>query len=153
MKKSMVAILAVVLIMTLLCGQALASTGDITIKAAKAYSDPAMKKYVGTIPAYTALVVRSHDDYADVYVGGKIVYIDAATLLDRPVIGKYTAKLSKGTKVYQRATSSANAYTLKKSGTVQVCKVVGDWALVQTLNTRGLYAFVKISSLKSIAAF
>ena len=44
-------------------------------------------------------------------------------------------------------------YTLKKSGPVQICAVKGDWALVQTLGERGLYAFVKIDKLKNITRF
>ena len=38
----------------------------------------------------------------------------------------------------------------EKSGLVQICAVKGDWALVQTLGERGLYAFVKIEKLKNI---
>ena len=150
MKKTMIAILAVALILTMLCGQALAASGDITTKSVKAYADAAMTKYVGTIPAYTALVVRSHDTFADVYVNGKIVYISDSALLNKDASSKYVATLNKGTKVYQRATTSANDYTLQDSGTVKVCKVSGDWALVQSTGSKGLYAFVKVNKLTNI---
>lgn len=150
MKRIVLTVLAVSLILTMFCAQALASYGDITIKTANVYADSAMKQYVGKIPAYTALVVRSSDSYADVYINGSVYYIKSSALLDKSVASDYVAILSKGTKVYQRADSDANAYTLKKSGVVQICKVKGDWALVQTLGERGLYAFVKISKLKNI---
>ncbi len=150
MKKTMVAILAVAMILTMLCGQALAVSGDITTRNVKAYADAGMTKYVGTIPGATALFVRSYDSFADVYVAGKIVYINASALLHKNISTKYVATLEKGTKVYQRADTSAADYTLKKGGTVKVCKVSGDWALVQTTGKKGLYAFVKVGKLSNI---
>ncbi len=150
MKKLMITVLAVSLLLAMFCAQALASHGDITIKAAKLYNDSAMTEYVGTIPAYTALVVRSNDSYTDVYYNGNVFYTKGSNLLNKSRLGKYVATLSKGLKVYQRADSDANSYTLKKSGVVQICAVKGDWALVQTLGERGLYAFVKIEKLKNI---
>lgn len=152
MKKMLIALTAAVLALVLLCGTALAVSGDITTKDAKAYSDAAMTDYVGTIPAYTALVVRSYDNYADVYVGGKVCYISASALLRKDAPTSYSAVLKKGTKVYQRADSDAAHYTLKASGTVKVCKVKGDWALVQSAGEAGLYAFVKVKSLTNIEA-
>ena len=106
MKKTTVAIIAAVLMLTMLCGGALATSGDLTVANVKAYSDSAMTNYVGTIPAYTALVVGSYDTYADVKMGGKTLYIDASALLRTDSPAKYTATLNKGTKVYQRATTS-----------------------------------------------
>lgn len=150
MKKITITVLAVSLLLALFCAQALASRGDITIKATKLYYDSAMTEYVGTIPAYTALVVRANDSYTDVYYNGKVYYTKGSNLLNKSKLGKYAATLSKGTKVYQRADSSANSYVLKKSGVVQICAVKGDWALVQTLGERGLYAFIKIDKLKNI---
>lgn len=150
MKKITIIVLAVSLLLTMFCAQALASHGDITIKAAKLYSDSAMTEYVGTIPAYTALVVRANDSYTDVYYNGKVYYTKGSNLLNKSALGDYVATLGKGVKVYQRADSDANSYALKKSGLVQICKVKGDWALVQTLGERGLYAFVKIEKLKNI---
>ena len=150
MKKITIIVLAVSLLLAMFCAQALASHGDITIKAAKLYSDSAMTEYVGTIPAYTALVVRANDSYTDVYYNGKVYYTKGSNLLNKSALGDYVATLGKGVKVYQRANSDANSYALKKSGLVQICKVKGDWALVQTLGERGLYAFVKIEKLKNI---
>jgi len=150
MKKIIVTVLAVSLLLAMFCAQALASHGDITVKATKLYADSAMTEYVGTIPAYTALVVRANDSYTDVYYNGKVYYTKGSNLLNKSKVGDYVAALGKGTKVYQRADSDANSYTLKKSGAVQICAVKGDWALVQTLGERGLYAFVKIDKLKNI---
>ena len=150
MKRISITVLAVMLLLAIFCAQALASHGDLTIKATKLYKDSAMKEYVATIPAYTALVVRSNDSYTDVYYGGKVYYTKRSNLLNKSRLGKYLATLSKGTKVFQRADSDANSYKLKKSGLVQICAVKGDWALVQTLGERGLYAFVKIEKLKNI---
>ena len=150
MKKTIVTILAVALLVSLFCGTAMASFGDITIKPAKAYSNAAMTDYVGTIPAYTALVVRSSDKFADVYVNGEVYYIKPSALFGKTILGDYVAILNKGTKVYQRASTAANTYRLKKAGIVQICKVRGEWALVQTMGERGLYAFVKLDQLKKI---
>ena len=152
MKKMLIALAATTLILTMLCGQALAVSGDITTKSVKAYSDAAMTDYAGTIPAYTALVVRSYDDFADVYVNGKICYISASALLRKDAPTKYTAVLEKGTKVYQRATTDAKAYTVKEDGFVKVCAVKGNWALIQTTGTKGLYAFVKVDKLTNLQA-
>ena len=150
MKKTIITILEVALLLSMFCATAMASHGDITVKATKLYADSAMTMYVGTIPAYTALVVRSNDSYTDVYVNGQVFYTNGSTLLNVNKLGDYMATLSKGTTVYQRATTDANSYTLKKKGIVQICKVKGDWALVQTLGERGLYAFVQIDQLKDI---
>ena len=67
MKRIIMTTLTVALLLTMFCATAMASHGDLTMKAAKLYANPAMTEYVGTIPAYTALVVRSNDSYTDVY--------------------------------------------------------------------------------------
>ena len=150
MKRIIMTTLAVALVLTMFCATAMASHGDLTMKAAKLYADPAMTDYVGTIPAYTALVVRSNDSYTDVYINGKVYYVSDSALLNRNVLGDYVATLDRGASVYQRANTGANRYTLKSSCPVQICKVKGEWALIQTLSERGLYAFVKLEKLKNI---
>lgn len=150
MKKTLIAILAMALLLTLFCGSALAYTGDVTTSAAKAYADAEMTKYVGTIPVGTAVLVRSHDKYADIYLNGKVVYVNVADLLTGDISGDYNATLVKGTVVYQRATTAAKSYKLKTDGSVNVCAVSGDWALVRTTGSKTLYAFVKINKLSSI---
>ena len=150
MKKTLMAILAMALMLTLFCGSALAYTGDLTTSNALAYADAAMTTFVGVIPAGTSVLVRSYDSYADVYVNGKVVYIKTSDLLHAEISSDYEATLVKGTKVYQRASTSANSAKLKKSGKVKVCAVSGDWALVQSTGKKGVYGFVKISKLTDI---
>ena len=125
MKRIIMTTLAVALLLTMFCATAMASHGDLTMKAAKLYADPAMTDYVGTIPAYTALVVRSNDSYTDVYINGKVYYVSDTALLNRNVLGDYVATLDRGTTVYQRANTGASRYTLKKNCAVQICKVRG----------------------------
>ena len=150
MKKTIVAILAMALLLTLFCGVALAVTGDLTTVDTKAYSTPAMTEYVGTIPAGTAVLVRSYENYADVYVNGKVVYVNPSDLLHTKIESNYLATLVEGTKVYQQPKTAAKSAKVKKDGTVKVCAISGDWALVQTTGSKGLYAFVKIASLTDI---
>ena len=150
MKKTIVAILAMALLLTLCCGTALAYTGDLTATDTKCYTSPAMTEYVGTIPAGTSVLVRSYDAYADVYVNGKVVYVNAEDLLHTDIPSDYLATLAKGTRIYQQASTSAKAATLKKGHSVKVCAIKGDWALVQTTGSKGLYAFVKVSKLTDI---
>ncbi len=150
MKKTIVAILAMALLLTLIGGTALAYNGDLTTVDAKAYSTPAMTEYVGTIPAGTSVLVRSYENYADVYVNGKVVYIKASDLLHTKIQSDYVATLAKGAKVYQQPKATAKAAKVKKDGTVKVCAISGDWALVQTTGSKGLYGFVKIATLTDI---
>lgn len=150
MKKTFVAILAMALLLTLLGGTALAYSGDLTATDTKCYSNSTMTEYVGTIPAGTSVLVRSYDSYADIYVNGKVVYVSAGDLLHTDIPSDYVATLTKGTKVYQQPKSSSKAIKLKKEGTVKVCAVSGDWALVQTVAGKHIYGFVKVAKLTSI---
>lgn len=150
MKKTMIAVLAMALLLAIGCGSALAYTGDLTTSEAKVYSDNGMTNCVGTIPAGTSVLVRSYENYADVYYNGKIVYIKKSDLLHGDISGDYNATLLKGTKVYQRANTSSDSYKIKGAVTVNVCAVAGNWALVRTLNSKGIFAFVKINKLVDI---
>ena len=150
MKKTLVAVLATALLLTLFGTAALAYTGDVTTSNAKVYSTPAMTEYVGTIPAGTSVLVRAYEKYADVYYNGKVVYIETDDLLHTNLESDYIATLTKGTKIYQQAKSSAKSLKLKSSGTVKVCAISGDWALVQSTGAKRLYAFVKIADLTAI---
>lgn len=152
MKKTMMAVLAAVLMLALGCGSALAYSGDITTSNAKAYADPGMTQLLGAIPAGTSVLVRSYESYADVYYNGKVVYLAPSDLLNGDISGDYNATLPKGTKVFQRASSSARNRKLKKDVLVNVCAVSGDWALVRTTGDVTLYAFVKVGKLTNITA-
>ena len=150
MKKKIFAVVAMALVLTMLGAQALAVTGDLTIKAVKVYSDAEMKNCVGTLPAMTSLLVRSYDSFADIYIDGKICYIDSSSLLHKNIASDYVATLKKGTKVYQCANTSANVIKLNKKYNVKLCAVSGDWALVQTTGKKGMYGFVKVSKLTNL---
>ena len=150
MKKKIMAILAMALVLTMIGAQALAATGDLTVKSVKVYSDAEMKNCIGTLPAMTSLLVRSYDSFADIYIDGKICYIDASALLHKNIASDYYATLKKGTLVYQRATTSANTIKLTKKYSVKLCAVSGDWALVQTTGKKGMYGFVKVSKLTNL---
>lgn len=150
MKKIAVSIVAAVLLLTLVCGSALALTGDVTIKAAKAYSDPEFKTYIGTIPKYTAVMVRAYGTYADVVVNGVECYVKPSTLSQGKYVSKAlgTATLIKGAKVFQRPTASAKVSTNKKARKVYVYAVKNGFAMIRT--TKGVYGFVHTSDLNNL---
>ena len=154
MKKKMMLMLALALIVAMLCGTALAYSGDVTTKAVKAYADAEMKICIGTIPACTAVLVRSYDSYADINVNGTMCYISEAALLHNDSVRTdFVATLRKGTKVFQRPTEEARAATVKKDCGVSIIAVKGDWALVQAVSVTGAYAFVKTDKLVGIYDF
>ncbi len=150
MKKTFVAILSMALLLTLFCGSALAYTGDLTATATKCYADAAMTHYVGTVSAGTSVLVNSYHDSAEIYVNGKVVYVDASDLVHTDIPSDYLATIVKGTKIYQQASTSAKSYKVRKNYSVKVCAISGNWALVQTTGKKGLYAFVKVSKLADI---
>ena len=147
MKKTVLSIIAVALLLTLVCASALASTGDITIKAAKAYSDSGLTNYIGTIPKYTCLQVRAYGSYADVTVNGVRCYVDPATLTRGEKNNDYmgTATLQKGALIYQRPTYTARYTTAKKAAKVYVYAVKKGMALIRS--KKGSFGFVSLSSL------
>ena len=153
MKKIALSILAAVLLLTLVCGSAFAVTGDITVKAAKAYADPNFTKYVGTIPAKTSVLVRAYGSYADVLVNGVEVYVKPSTLTcgkkDYDYIGYATLKA--GSKVYQRPTIASKCSTTSSSTKVLVYAVSNGKALVRTAE-KGVFGFVSAKSLTDLKA-
>ncbi len=150
MKKLFAAVLAVALILSL-CASALAYTGDVTVKDVKAYSDKEGKEYVGTIPAYTTVLVSGTKyGVAQIYVKGKVLYVKASGLLNGRGKAEYGAGLKAGTRVYQRATTSATDFTLDSNTLVYVYTVENGWALVRTTN-KGIYGFVPTSKLIGVS--
>jgi len=153
MKKIALSILAAVLLLTLVCGSAFAVTGDITVKAAKAYADPNFTKYVGTIPAKTSVLVRAYGSYADVYVNGVEVYVKPSTLTcgkkDYDYIGYATLK--SGSKVYQRPTTASRYSTASSSTKVLVYAVSNGAALIRTTD-KGVFGFVNVKNLTDLKA-
>lgn len=148
MKKTALSVLAIVMLLSLVCGSALAATGDITIKAAKAYADTDMTLYMGTIPKNTSVLVHAYGDYAEINYNGVKCYVKPSTLTqgkkDYDYLG--TATLKKGSKVYQRSSSSSRCVTTKKARKVYVYKVSNGKALVRT-STSGIYGYVSANSL------
>ena len=145
MKKLFAAILAAALILSL-CASALAYSGDVTTKSLKAYDEK--KEAVGTVPAATAVLVDSvKNGVAKIIVKGKTaVYVDASGLLNGRGKAEYGAGLKAGTKVFQRASSSAESYALKGDAKVYVCSVESGWALIRTVN-KSFFGFVPTNKL------
>ena len=150
MTKKLMAVLALVLTLTMLCSAALAVSGDLIVKEASAYSDKELTKPIGKIAAGTSLVAEVKNGVGKVYYGGQICYVSSSDLLKKDASSDYQATLNKGTRVYQRASSKAASLKLKSSGTVKLCLVNGDWALVRTTGKLGLYAYVKLDSLMDV---
>ena len=154
MKKAAFSILAIVMLLTLVCGSALAATGDITVKKANAYADPDLKLYMGTIPKYTSVLVRAYGDYAEISYNGVKCYVKPSVLTrgakDYDYIG--TATLKKGAKVYQGTSSSSRCVTNKKNRKVYVYKVSDGKALVRTSKT-GIFGHVSTDSLTDMKAY
>lgn len=148
MKKIALSLLAVVLMLTLVCGTALAVTGDITVKAAKAYSDPELTKYVGTIPKYTSVLVRAYGSYADVYVNGVHCYVKPSALTRGAYNDNYvgTATLKAGAKVYQRPSGASKYVTTGKNHPVLIYAAGDGYALIRT-SDKGVFGFVSASEL------
>ena len=153
MKKIALSILAAVLLLTLVCGSAFAVTGDITVKAAKAYADPNFTMYVGTIPAKTSVLVRAYGSYADIYVNGAEVYVKPSTLTcgkkDYDYIGYATLKA--GSKVFQRPSSASKYVTTSHSIKVLVYAASNGAVLIRTTG-KGVFGFVGAQCLTNLKA-
>ena len=150
MKKAAFSILAIVMLLSVVCGSAFALTGDITIKAAKAYADPDFTAYIGTIPKNTSVMVRAYGNYADIVVNGVECYVKPSTLSQGKYKDKYkgTATLAKGAKIYQRPSTSAKYTTAKKARKVYVYTVKNGIVLFRT--SKGTYGFTSIANLTNI---
>lgn len=153
MKKIAISTLAAVLLLTLIVGSAFAVTGDITTKAAKAYSDPNLTKYIGTIPSKTSVLVRAYGSYADVYVNGVECYISPSALTcgkkDYDYIGYATLK--SGSKVYQRPSSSSKSATTSSDIKVLVYAASDGLAMIRTTG-KGVFGFVSAKNLTNLTA-
>lgn len=147
-KKILAALLALTLL-TLCLASALAFSGDITVTGVKAFSDKEGKNYVGTIPAYTAVLVNAvKKGVAQAYVNGQVVYVKASGLLRNRVSPSYVAGIKSGARVYQRPSSSASSATVDNT-LVYVYRIKHGWALVST-TTKNMFGFVPASSLLNL---
>ena len=152
MRKIALSLVSVVLLLTMVCGSAFALTGDLTIKSVKAYSDPEMTQYIGTIPKYTSVLVRAYGSYAHIKYNGTNCYINPSALTqgkkDYSYMGKAT--LAKGATIYQRPSTSAKSVTNKKNCKVYVYGMKKGMALIRS--SKGVYGFVASSSLTDMAS-
>ena len=121
--KKLTALLAVMLIMALFCGHAMASEGDITTKAVKAYSDASMTQYVGTVPAWTPVIVSSYGN-SRISLFGVTLYISNSALLNGEGSGKDGSDdiLIKDAKAYSNAAMTKYVCTIPGATTVTVKK-------------------------------
>lgn len=148
MKKTLAALLAVTLL-TLCCASALAYTGDVTLAGVQAFSDKEGKDYVGTIPAFTSILVNAYrNGVAQAYVNGQVVYVRASGLLHNRFSPSYGAGLKAGTQIFQRPSSSASSSSVGNTR-VYVYGVKHGWALVRTTG-KGIYGFVPVDRLLNV---
>lgn len=150
MKKYIVSMIAVMLLVSMFCAQGFAY-GDVTVRKVNAYSDEDMTELIGTIPRYTAVVVKdSADGTAYLKVNGVKCYVSASALAGRRYDYGYKgyAVLSKGSKVWQRPTASGRSVTNRKRRAVIVYAVRGEWVLVRS-GFEGYFGFVRRAALSS----
>lgn len=161
MKRAVAFALLAALVMSLLPMAALASYdhdvahGDMVVKGVKAYRDPEMTDYIGTIPKYTAVVVKdtlngnwyTANKAALVTYKGVKCYIKTSALLQDEYPGSAKeVTLKKSVRVYQRPTSESANVKAKKGTKVLYIGKKGSWALIRTdaLDNCGDYGFVYI---------
>ena len=152
MKKFALSMLAVVLLVTLVFGTALAVSGDMTVKATTAYADPNFTKPIGTIPKYTSVLVRAYGSYCDVYVNGFECFVKPSALTrgeyDYNYIGFATLKA--GSNVYQRPSIAAKSVTTGSARPVLVYAVSDGYALIRS--SKGVFGFVSAENLTNVKA-
>ena len=152
MKKIALSLLAAVLLLTLVFGTAFAVTGDMTIKAAKAYADPNFTKYIGTIPKYTSVLVRAYGSYADVYVNGVECFVKPSALTQGNYDYNYIgyAVLKSGAAVFQPPSASAKYTRTSKAAPVLVYAVNDGFAIIRSKS--GVFGFVAATELTNVKA-
>lgn len=149
MKKLVVSILAIALLMSIACVSAFAVYGDITTRSMKAYADPGMTQYIGTIPEYTAVVVYDADSrIAAMNVNGVMCYGAASALTNSRFDYYYNGRstLKAGATVYQRPIVGSRSVQTVHDHNVLVIGKRGDWVLIRT-NYGGFYGFTLASNL------
>ena len=151
MKKNALSILAAVLMLTLVCASALALTSDMTIKSARAYSDPEMTKYIGTIPEFTAVKVRAYGSYADIVVNDVRCYVNPSTLTRGAYKDDYvnTATLAKNARIYSRPTTTAPSKKNKKAAKAYIYAAKKGMALIRVKDE---YCFARVEDLSNLKA-
>ena len=150
MKKFALSLLAVILVLTMVCAQALAVSGDLTTRDARAFADPEMTQYIGTIPKFTSVLVAAYGTYADVYVNGVRCFVEPSALTqgerDFDYIGYGT--LRAGSNVYQRPTVISKNVVNTNPMPVLIYAIKGSCALIRSAN--GVFGFVNTECLENI---
>ena len=149
MKKYITSLAALVLVLTLCCGQGLAIYGDVTTRSVDAYLDPEMTQYVGTIPQYTSVIVYDADsDIASLNVNGVDCYVSPRALTNSrfDYLYKGFSTLLPGSYVFQRPSTSSRNVHCSNAHNVLVIGAKGDWVLIRS-DFGGIFGFVPRSFL------
>ena len=124
---------------------------ELVVKKAVVYSDASMSKASYTIPAWTSVVVHGHVSnsvYRISYKGRK-GYIRTSYLTPETLTYTGGKTLPKGTRVYQRPTTSSTSAKAPKTLEVLIIGKKGGWTLARTDDPDydAIYFFVKSSKL------
>jgi len=161
MKRVCMAVLTVVLLLAL-AAPALASYGAVTNAKVKLYEDPMLTDADGTLPKYTAVVVKeTRSGIARIKYDGDTYYIPEATL-SRPwediqtemkaagvdATWQYNRFLKSGCYVYTRPTKNSDKLRLKRHMVVWAICEKDEWTLVEC---NGYYGYIKTKYLEKKA--
>ena len=162
MKKTVISLLAVLLLTALACPALAWSQMGVTMENVKAYSDVGRTKYIGTIPKCTVIKLVFPDQYSEydggsyaVYAGkNRYCFVKAAQILDPIGVtlsegALWSATLKKGARVYQRPAKGSRSVKSGKAVSVTVCYVKGSWALIYR-ESKAAFGFVRTSALKNV---
>ena len=147
MRKRIMTALAVVMLLALGCGYALADVGDVITTDSKAYYDALANHYAGVIPANTSVLVDEYGPFISrIVVKNKTVYVATRTLKHSANRASQVTTLRKGIKVYQQPSFFSTFAEVDKETRVYVCSVKGDWVMVRG-GSRGIYAYVPLMDI------
>lgn len=145
-----VAVLILVVTLVLPVASAFAEC-ELVVKNAVVYSDASLSKASYTVPAWTSVVVHGHASnsvYRISYKGRK-GYIHTSNLTPETLTYTGGKILPKGTRVYQRPTTSSAPAIAPKTLEVLIIGKRGGWTLARTDDPDydAIYFFVKSSKL------
>ena len=145
-----VAVLILVVALVLPAASALAES-DLVVKKATVYSDAALTKASYTVPAWTSVVVLSHksDSVYKISYKDRKGYVRTSDLTPETLTYTGGKILPKGTRVYQRPTTSSASAKAPKTLNVLIIGRKGSWTLARTDDPDydAIYFFVKSKKL------
>ena len=152
MKKTLLRVITLVLTVTFLfSGISALASSDLVVKKAKLYSSSSLSKSIGTIPAWTSITVTSHTSSSvyKVKYKGKTGYVRTSCLVPETLTYTGSKTLRKGTRVYQRPTTSSASIKAPKTMYVLIIGTKGSWTLARTDDPDydAIYIFVKTDKL------